>query len=237
MKKMLVSDYDQTFYTNDIDIEKNKIAVDKFRKDGNIFVIATGRSYQDFKNKLNEYNFSYDYVILNHGATILDRNDNILKNYSIDNNIIMDIKSNLELEKSILNFCCSKFESRVDYNHLNLTKIAVKYNTKEEAIKINNIINNKFSNFVNAYYVTKNSVEIISNMTSKSKAIASLLEILNIHKDSVYTIGDGQSDIDMIKDYNGYAMKDAVDELSKEAIGEYTSVFELIVEVLNYGSK
>ena len=76
-KKILVSDYDQTFYLNDEDVEINKEAVDRFRKEGNIFVIATGRSYFDFHNKVNMYNFDYDYVIINHGATILDKNNNI----------------------------------------------------------------------------------------------------------------------------------------------------------------
>ena len=52
-KKILVSDYDQTFYLNNEDIEINKEAVDRFRKEGNIFVIATGRSYFDFHNKVN----------------------------------------------------------------------------------------------------------------------------------------------------------------------------------------
>ena len=51
MKKLLVSDYDQTFYINDEDIEKNKIAVNEFRNQGNIFAIATGRSYYDFIKK------------------------------------------------------------------------------------------------------------------------------------------------------------------------------------------
>ena len=49
MKKILVSDYDQTFYLNDEDIERNKKEVEKFEKDGNIFAIATGRSFFDFK--------------------------------------------------------------------------------------------------------------------------------------------------------------------------------------------
>ena len=31
MKKILVSDYDQTFYLNDEDIEKNKTSLKKFR--------------------------------------------------------------------------------------------------------------------------------------------------------------------------------------------------------------
>ena len=51
MKKILVSDYDQTFYLNDEDIEKNKTSVKKFRDKGNIFIFATGRSYMDFMKK------------------------------------------------------------------------------------------------------------------------------------------------------------------------------------------
>ena len=43
-KKIIISDYDQTFYINDEDIEKNKIAVSEFEAKGNLFIIATGRS-------------------------------------------------------------------------------------------------------------------------------------------------------------------------------------------------
>lgn len=32
MKKILVSDYDQTFYLNDIDMEKNKNTVDELKQ-------------------------------------------------------------------------------------------------------------------------------------------------------------------------------------------------------------
>lgn len=41
MKKILVSDYDQTFYLNDEDIEKNKTSVKKFRnqKNNKIFLL------------------------------------------------------------------------------------------------------------------------------------------------------------------------------------------------------
>ena len=108
--KMLVSDYDQTFYLNDEDIEKNKQAVAKFRKAGNIFVIATGRSYLDFFNKLEIYNFEYDYLIINHGATILDADNNILANFPMNNEIISKLKKDLQLNKALENFCCSKLK-------------------------------------------------------------------------------------------------------------------------------
>ena len=85
MKKILVSDYDRTFYLNKEGIKKNIEAVEKFRKNGNLFVIATGRSFLDFKKKQYKYHFDYDYVILNHGATILDRKGHILDNNVINN--------------------------------------------------------------------------------------------------------------------------------------------------------
>ena len=83
MKKILVSDYDKTFYLNDEDIEKNKIAVEKFRKERNVFVIATGRSYYDIQKKISEYKINYDYLIINHGASILSEKDEIIYNFHI----------------------------------------------------------------------------------------------------------------------------------------------------------
>ncbi len=231
-KKILVSDYDKTFYLNDEDIEKNKIAINEFRKRGNIFIIATGRSYFDFHNKVDLYKFNYDYVIINHGATILDKNDNILANFPIKDEIISEIKNDLKLEKSIKGFCCSKLESRVDFNHKDLTKINVGYNSKDESISINININNKYSQFINSYQIAETSLEIISNETNKSKAIDLLLNRLNIKRQNVYTIGDGYSDIEMVKNFNGYAMQKSVDELKNVAQKEYSSVSELINEII-----
>lgn len=70
MRKILASDYDNTFYVNDEDIELNKKAVKKFRDAGNLFIIATGRSYMDLQKKVNTYNLVYDYAIIDHGAGI-----------------------------------------------------------------------------------------------------------------------------------------------------------------------
>ena len=232
IKKILVSDYDQTFYLNDEDIEKNKEAVKKFREKGNLFVIATGRSYYDFYRKVNEYKLCYDYVILNHGATVLDQNDCVFANFAIENEVIKDIKNDLQLEKSVKDFCCSGLESRVDFKTMDLTKINVKYDLKDMAFIINKTINEKYSEFVNSYNVTGDSIEIISNKTNKSEAINLLLGKLNIPKQNVYTIGDGYSDVQMVKDFNGYAMANSVEDLRKVAKKEYSSVSELINEII-----
>lgn len=228
MKKLLVSDYDQTFYINDEDIEKNKIAVNEFRSKGNIFVIATGRSYDDFMKKKNEYNIQYDYLIINHGATILNKDNNIIFNEEITNEILDNLKSDLRIEDSERNFCCSMLESRVDLEHRDLTKIHVKYSDLEYSNEIQKKLKEKYNSFLNVYWVSGNSLEIISKKINKSKAIKLLSEKIKIRQEEIYTIGDGYSDIEMVKDYNGYAIKEAVKELKEVAIDEIESVSDLI---------
>lgn len=50
----------------------------------------------------------------------------------------------------------------------------------------------------------------------------------NIKKENIYTIGDDASDLEMIKNFNGYAMKNATDEIKKYALKEFDNVYELI---------
>ena len=246
-KKILISDYDQTFYLNDDDIEKNKIAVKEFRKKENIFVIATGRSYDDFLRKAKEYNIKYDYLIINHGASILNEKDEIIYNFPIKNETIKDINKDLIMNipdiifhannnayRDINNkyFCCKEKLSRLDFNNSDLTKINIKLNSSEMTDKINKLINDKYDSSVNCYKVSKDMIEIISKEINKSKAIKLLADYYNLDKKEIYTIGDGYSDIQMVKDYNGFAMKDSVKELKIVAKKEYKSVSELINELI-----
>ena len=231
MRKILVSDYDQTFYLNDEDIEKNKKSVEEFRKKGNILVFATGRSYFDFMNKAEQYKLKWDYLIINHGATILDKNNNIISNYTIDNNIIKNIEKDLEIEKAIKYFCCNLENSRTNFNDKDLTKIHAKYE-KNKAEQINSLINKKYAEFVNCYFVSGNAVEIISNKTCKSNAIEEIVQIEKVNRENIFTIGDGYSDIEMIKNYNGYCMEESVQELLKICNGKIVkSVSELIEKI------
>lgn len=232
MRKVLASDYDNTFYLNDTDIELNKEAVKQFRELGNIFVIATGRSYADLKKKVNQYNLEYDYAIIDHGAAIIDAHDNVIFSQYLDDSIIEEIKKDLCLEKSIGNFCCSLFESRVDFNHKNLTKINVKYENREDAWEINELINKKYGGYVNSYFLSSNSIEIISNLTNKSHAISILAKYLDIDKKQIYTVGDGYSDIEMVREFSGYAMEISVDKLKEVACGIVSSVSKLIDNII-----
>ena len=227
--KVLISDYDQTLFTSIQGIEENKINIEKFRNKGNLFVIATGRSFDDFMWVVNKHDLKYDYVIINHGATILDSNNKIiLSNTYINNNILSDLKEDLSLEESLDYFCCSGLDSRLDFNHKDLTKINIKYKDTTTRESIFKKVKDKYSNYINIYPISDAKIEIVSKDSSKYIAAKSLIDKLNINKDNIYVIGDSYSDIEIVKNFNGYCMKNSVDELKKVATKEYNSVSELL---------
>ena len=230
--KILISDYDQTLFTSIEGIKENKTNIKKFRKEGNLFVIATGRSFDDFMWVVNKHDLKYDYVFLNHGATILDNSNNIFSNTYINNDILDNLKKDLSTANSLDYFCCSKLDSRLDFNHKDLTKINIEYkdnNTRENIFKN---IKEKYSNYINIYPISDTKIEIVSKDSSKYIAAKSLLNKLDIKEKDVYVIGDGYSDIEMVKSFNGYCMKNSVDELKEVAKKTYNSVSELINDIM-----
>lgn len=242
--KVLVSDYDKTFYLNEEDIKRNKEAVRKFRENGNLFGIATGRSYLDLKAKIEKYNIEYDFIIINHGSTIIGDSGEILYNFAIDPDIILKLKKVLQIEennvkylnhkseKKLTNiyFCCNKLDSRLDFSK-NLTKVSIKYKNSIDVLPIIKNLKENFNN-INTYLVSHNTIEIISKEINKSKAIALIARHYNLDKKFIYTVGDGYSDVDMVRDYNGYAMDDSVHELKQIALKTVDSVSNIIDDIM-----
>lgn len=234
MKKMLVSDYDGTFYTDEDNVKLNVEEVEKFRRLNNLFVIATGRSYYDFGKKKKKYDIKYDYLVINHGATILNKEEETISNYVIDENVKLDLVKELDLQDQETMFACSGLESRVSIKNKNITKINKKYKTLEEAKKVNDYINKNYKDKVESYLLpTSNAVEVISAKTNKAKAVQELSNLENIKKDNVYTIGDSYNDVEMIEKFNGYSIENAKEEVKKVSKGECSSVSKLIKKIIN----
>lgn len=233
MKKMLVSDYDDTFYISDEDILKNIELVEKYRNEM-IFMIATGRSYFDYNNKKNKYNIKSEYVILNHGATII-KDDKIIYNIEIDNKVKNELIKDLKIENAEQIFTCSQKESRLDIEHNDLTKIHVKYPSKEFALEIYNNINEKYSKYLNFFLVSdRTAIEIVSKIANKKNAILKIMKLENIDKNDVYTVGDGDTDYEMLQFFNGYVMKNSSTKLEMLNLPKVKSVSELI-KIINNG--
>ena len=205
MKKILISDYDGTFYQNDLDIKKNIDKVNEFRTLGNLFVLATGRSYVDLKQKIDKYKIPYDYLILNHGALLLSKDLEIIKVFTLDKELSDSILDYANNNKDIYDVVLiNTFKKRVD-DTSNVVKIMLKLYSYEKAFEVKNYIDESYTN-IRSYLVRDEDyylVEIVSSEASKSFMIEKILEKEKIVKKNVFTIGDGINDIDMIKNYNG----------------------------------
>ena len=214
MKKILISDYDCTFYKNDRDIKKNIDKVNEFRTLDNLFVLATGRSYVDLKQKIDKYEIPYDYLILNHGALLLSKDLEIIKIFTLDKvlvNSILEYANNKDIYDVIL---IDAFKKRVD-DTSNIVKLMLKLYSYDKALEVKKYIDKSYTN-IKSYLVKDENhylVEFISSKASKSLMIEKILDKEKIVKKNVYTIGDGINDTDMIKKYNGYRVKNSCKEL------------------------
>ncbi len=206
---LLASDFDRTFYINNYDFKRNLKLLDDYMKT-NVFVIATGRSYDDYMNVTKDC-IPLNYLVVNHGATII-KDDKVIKSCYIKEKTIEKLKKIFNFNK-IEYFACHDTDSRVDINTKNLSKINITLPDNLIAKKAICYINEHFDD-VKAYLLFhKNQFEIVPIEANKKNAISYISKLENIDKGCVYTIGDGYTDFEMLKYFNGYCMKDSVSEL------------------------
>ena len=206
MKKILVSDYDGTFYLNDQDIANNIKLLNTYKDDIEL-IIATGRSYYDYKKKKDRYKINSKFIIINHGASIL-LNDKLIYNIEIANCIKEKIINEINFDKVVNYFCCSGKDSRLDINESGLTKIHIKFESVDYACALYKKVMEKYSDYINCYFVSeKRALEIVSSLANKKDAILKIADLENIKKENVFTVGDNDTDYNMLKHFNGYIMK------------------------------
>ena len=233
MKKILISDYDGTFYQNDIDIKKNIDKVNEFRTLGNLFVLATGRSYVDLKIMIDKYKKPYDYLILNHGALLLSKKLEILNVFTLDKELVGSVLEYANNNKDIYDVVLIDVFKKKVTDTSNAVKIMLKLYSYDNALDVKKYIDERYTN-IKCYYEKEDNhylVEIVSSKASKSLMIEKILVREEIKKDNVLTIGDGVNDIDMIRNFNGYRVINSCKELDSITNRVIDNVSDLIEKI------
>ena len=68
--KILASDYDGTYRYEPKVTKEDLDAVKRWQKEGNLFVMVTGRSMESFTKEIEVNGFHCDYIIANNGGVI-----------------------------------------------------------------------------------------------------------------------------------------------------------------------
>lgn len=240
MRKMIISDFDNTLYHKGVIDKKDIEKIKHFRLDGNIFVIATGSSYTSFKRKIEGFNLEYDYLIVNHGTGVY-KEDKLIYDEKLDEDILLELINRYDLSKkenyTVIkntrgNFFSTSKKGLVPPEEKDIAKVHIEFD-KDNYEKEVSYLKNKYKDRLNIYEILSNyDIELISNKTSKLKKIEDIIEKEKIDVKNVYTIGDGNSDYEMIKKYNGYAVGNAIKRVKKVAVKTVLSVGELIDDAI-----
>lgn len=256
-KRILLTDYDGTFWCGDESLIKENIAaVIKWQNAGNLFGIVTGRApalfYPEFKN----YAIPLDCLITANGAAGFDKDFNCLFKKTMPKNATiaaMEFLTNTTAAHMIilsvdhspkLNFkqifsdtswfvddtTFSDYTAMTD-NHLdNILQISTAFDDEISASKFADDFNEKFNNGVTAL-PNKWCVDIVASGIDKKIGIESYINVTNQDLE-IYTAGDGQNDVPMLKAFNGYAMHDATIEAKAATKNTCKTIVELINNLL-----
>lgn len=222
--KILVSDFDNTFYT--MEYNMNIEAIKEFVKNDGIFIIATGRNLNQLLNDLDGYNVPVSYYICNDGSLIYDKNFKLLYRKDIKQELVKPIFEVLDKSKFYRETLIDSGEEYIlDCNHV-CNKIVSRPKEYNKAKKEFEELLNQYSDITG--YFSENWLNIVDVSVNKGRAIQVLQLQNNWLTDDIYTIGDNVNDITMSTMYRGYAMEDGYEELKKVSIGTVKNIRELI---------
>ncbi len=247
-KKLFAIDLDGTTLTWSYKISKeNKIAINKVLNKNIDILIVTGRGpsrvEKIYKNLgISNYNFPvvcyngaavYDYKIksfiktelinINDSKTILilaNKYNISLWGYSDNNKDVYCSKKN-NITRKVCLFLYRLNKIKFDENNFNenLVKISFSGTIKKTEKFINELKTLNIKIFKHVFFHTKQNLwDIVSKDTEKFSAIKWYINKNNIKLDDVIAIGDGENDIEMIKNVGfGIAMGNAIEKVKKHA--------------------
>ena len=222
--KILVSDFDGTFF--DDNYIKNIEIINNFVDDGNIFIIATGRSINNLKQDINDYNIKYSYLICSDGASIYDSKHNNLYTCNIEKELINPICNRLDNDSNIV---LTLIENDNFVSSTIANSIAGKFIDKKLAFEL---LENLKQEFPQIYgYLSENYINIRNNKVSKANAIDFLIDYCNLKKEEVFTVGDSVNDLEMLERFNSftfYHVNQNVKNVSKNLVLNFEEVIDKI---------
>ena len=245
MKKILATDLDGTLLRNDKTVSEYTVSkVHEMINEGHYFVVATGRPFFRITKILKQLDIISDkiYCICNNGGLIISTDgtkvlyeENMPHEHAVEL-IDLAIKHNVNMlvyQKDYINTdhldeCVTilKGEPRlrlIDGTKEDLKKIPnvckVVYNgTNEQLKEFKSKVPQEILDKYNFVFSGLDFLEVNNKTIDKGVAIKRLSEMLNIDEINVYTVGDEENDIAMIKLFeNGSCVQNANPKLKEYA--------------------
>ncbi len=178
MSKLLASDIDGALLLNRKIHHKSIENIDRFKNDGNLFILSTERALCELDSIINEYKLDVDAYVLCNGAFILDKSLNIIEDFKIDSDIVYKISkyvlstnnftlSVLDGYKSYLIKSKNILKARNLFNLNSLKKIykmLINKSSNLELLNLNHLKDNDLNINIMSIYSLNDNVEKAENL-------------------------------------------------------------------------
>ena len=251
--KILISDFDGTFFQSRKYSQELRDTVAEWKKEGNVIAISTARCACRMHETAVAIDLDCDYYICDHSAIIFDKDWNVISCNTVPKDELMDLFDRLmEIGVEHISVADGLYEYALCPDNLPRERETVLQSAEEmrktvvnpvslhvrmaDADVCRNLcdeINGDPKSKIYASYCGGKGVFFFKKGNDKAIGGHKLLRIVGGEKSDVYTIGDGADDACMISEFKGYGMIDSHPDVVAVARKIYDNVGQLMRDVMD----
>lgn len=234
---LISSDYDGTFDNSLFNIRVNNLRIKKFRSDGNIFMINTGRCFKNAKLVTDQYKIPYTYLAAGDGTSLYNEKDELIYFNKLDSKMIDEYLFFAQENKlGNIDFLYEEEYSKryIDCREIGSVSLTVeRRDLSTELREAFKELERKHPDYVFSIYYGNG----VAFLTIKSKGINKTLPIrfiqdkYGIHSKDIFTIGDELNDLEMIREFNGFHVGNNP-EVIRHSLGQYRAVYQMMDDIM-----
>lgn len=254
--KLLATDYDGTLKFGDTLADEDIEAIRKWKEQGNLFSIVTGRSSQSIFAEAQKYGLPVDYFITNNGGMVFDGTGEPLNTTQLDTMTAIDLifvaKETGDVVSLMVNDGYSRHKIVIDptledhrYPHVDpdLTEeqimnlgqfgqIVFSMRDKQAAMDYADSLNQFFGHIITAY-ANNYCVDVVPHNISKASGLEFVTEYAGVPEMDVYCMGDSYNDLPMLERcFNSAASGLAPQEVKDNAASVYPTLSAFIDDII-----
>ena len=245
---ILVSDYDGTLKRQDIS-PKDIQAINTFRDKGHLFGIATGRTINFLTGETRQYDFETDFIIGTNGGITQLADETYISKISSETiqklvkfalkypDTIVIVSDGFDYSEPLVSADPAVFQTgEALFNSACIKNIS----SLEGNLQIFNDLQAEDFQDVDFFFNNYKGgiIDITKKGISKSAAIYQVfVEKMNIPKSDIFTIGNSLNDLEMIRDFNGFAVSDSDPQLLEIASKTFPDIASCIEHLLSLPDK
>lgn len=254
--KILASDFDGTLKFGDSVLDEDVEAIRRWKRDGNLYVVVTGRSRSSILEQCRKHDIPVDYYVTNNGGMVFDQDGNELLSSQLDTITAVDLMYAAHETPGVVSYVVNDGvhrhkvvvnPSQPDHRYAHIkqdwseedimntgrfSQLNFSCTTPENAVVIADSINQYFGSQVHSYaneYVAYIDPKDISKATGLD-FVASYADVDDL---DVFAMGDSYTDIPMLeKCYNSAAHALSPEIVKENAQQEFPTLSSFIDQIM-----